>query len=97
MDLHKEDREFTTFITPWGRYRYIAAPQGWLASGNAYTHRYDFIAEGVENYRRVVDDCLLYDKDTKSALFTSTPPLLQDRKTPRQPKTRRCLHVVAGL
>ena len=67
MDLRKEDREFTTFITPWGRYRYIAAPQGWLASGDAYTHRYDLITEGVENYRRIVDDCLLYDKDRKSA------------------------------
>ena len=67
VDLREQDREFTTFITPWGRYRYIAAPQGWLASGDAYTHRYDLITEGVQNCKRIVDDSLLYDRDIPTA------------------------------
>ena len=33
VPLREEDRHFTTFITPWGRYRYMTAPQGHIASG----------------------------------------------------------------
>ena len=33
--LCKEDRAMTTFITPWGRYTYMTAPQGYIASGTA--------------------------------------------------------------
>ncbi len=32
--LAEEDRHYTTFITPWGRYRYLTAPQGYIASGD---------------------------------------------------------------
>ena len=35
VGLCKEDRALTTFITPWGRYRYMMAPQGCIASGTA--------------------------------------------------------------
>ncbi|KAJ8369166.1 hypothetical protein SKAU_G00091940 [Synaphobranchus kaupii] len=28
VPLHEDDRHKTTFITPWGRYRYLSAPQG---------------------------------------------------------------------
>ena len=31
---HEDDRHKTTFITPWGRYRYLPAPQGYMASGD---------------------------------------------------------------
>ena len=34
VPLCEEDRHITTFITPWGRYRYKVAPQGFLASGD---------------------------------------------------------------
>ena len=30
--LHEDDKHLTTFITPWGRYRYCVAPQGYRAS-----------------------------------------------------------------
>ncbi len=33
----------TTFITEWGRYRYLRAPMGFHASGDAYTRRFDDI------------------------------------------------------
>ena len=32
--LCKEDRALTAFITPWGRYRYMMEPQGYIASGD---------------------------------------------------------------
>ena len=36
--IKQEDRHLTTFITPWRRLRYCPAPQGYLSSGDAYTH-----------------------------------------------------------
>ena len=35
--IRPEDRHLTTFITPWGRYRYKTAPQRYIASGDGYT------------------------------------------------------------
>jgi hypothetical protein len=35
--IAKEDRHVTMFITPWGRYRYITLPQGFIAAGDGYT------------------------------------------------------------
>ena len=34
--LDPEDRHYTTFITPWGCYRYRTAPQGYIASGDGF-------------------------------------------------------------
>ena len=36
-----------TFITDWGRYRYVIMPQGYLSAGDAYTERFDGIVNGV--------------------------------------------------
>ena len=49
VDIREEDRHLTTFLMPWGRFRYKSAPQGYLASGDAYTNRYDWITVGFEN------------------------------------------------
>ena len=38
VPIKEEDRDKLTFITPWGRYRYLKAPQGYNASGDGYTH-----------------------------------------------------------
>ena len=56
-----EDREKLTFITENGRYRYCRAPMGFLASGDAYTHRYDLIIADVPRVTKCVDDVMLYD------------------------------------
>ena len=60
IPLHPDDRHLTTFITPWGRYRYCVAPQGYVASGDAYTRRFDEIASDFPNKIKVIDDVLLY-------------------------------------
>ena len=51
LKLRDEDRHYTTFITPFGRFRYITAPMGWLATGDGYTQRYDSITKDVKNKR----------------------------------------------
>ena len=58
--LDEESRPLTTFITEWGRYRYCRLPQGYLASGDAYTRRYDDIIKDVDQKVKCVDDTLLY-------------------------------------
>lgn len=56
------DRHLLTFITEFGRYRYRVAPQGYLASGDGYTHRYDRIIADVPRKTKCVDDTTLWDE-----------------------------------
>ena len=64
--LAEEDRHLTTFLTPWGRYRYKNMPQGFLAAGDAYTARYDDITKDFVRKEQCVDDTLLYDETISS-------------------------------
>lgn len=47
VPLHEDDRHLTTFITPWGRFRYRVAPQGYIASGDGYSRRFDEIVSDI--------------------------------------------------
>ena len=68
IPIKEEDRHKTTFITEQGRYRYCRAPMGFLASGDAYTHRYDMVVADVPRLAKVIDDSLLYDpKDDRES------------------------------
>ena len=58
--LHPDDRHFATFITPWGRYRYCTGPQGYIASGDGYSRRYDEIVADVHHKTKCIDDALLW-------------------------------------
>ncbi len=64
--LHPADRHFTTFITPWGRYRYRTAPQGYIVSGDGYTRRYYEIVSLIERKTKCIDDTLLWSTDIRS-------------------------------
>ena len=61
IPIKEEDRHKTTFLTEYGRYRYCRAPMGFLASGDAYTHRYDTIVADIPRLAKVIDDSLLHD------------------------------------
>ena len=61
----KEDRHKTTFITPYGRFRYRVSPQGYLASMDGYTHKFSLITEDIKNKVTIVDDTLLWSEDTE--------------------------------
>ena len=63
VPVYSEDKHFLTFITEFGRYRYCVAPQGHVASGDGYTHRYDKIITDIPRKTKCVDDTTLWDED----------------------------------
>ena len=69
IPLEESDRHYTTFITKWGRYRYKVAPQGFRASGDGYTARYDEVTKDVTNCKRCVDDTLLFENTIEENFF----------------------------
>ena len=69
LQLAEEDRDLTTFISPWGRYRYLTLPQGVLSAGDGYTQRLDSILEGFQRLRRCIDDNLLWDETIEDQFF----------------------------
>ena len=69
VPLDAESQPLTTFITEWGRFMYLHMPQGYLASGDAYTRRYDEVIKDVEREVKCVDDVLLYDSGIEEAFY----------------------------
>ena len=69
IPLHEEDRHLTTFITPWGRYRYKTAPQGYIASGDGYSRRFDKLVSHIPNKTKCIDDTLLWSDNLTESFF----------------------------
>ena len=69
VPLHPDDRHLTTFITPWGRYRYRVGPQGYAATGDGYTRRFDEIVSHIQQRVQCVDDACLWDTSIEQAFF----------------------------
>ena len=69
IPLHEDDRHYTTFITTRGRFRYCVAPQGYIASGDAYTRRYDELVMDFPRKVKCVDDALLWSSSLEQAFF----------------------------
>ena len=67
--LDEESSKLTTFLTEFGRYRYLRSPQGLRSSGDAYTRRFDEILVDIPRKHKVVDDCLLYDASIEDSFF----------------------------
>ena len=67
-EIAEEDQELTTFITPWGRYKFLRAPMGLSISGDEYNRRGDEALQSVESTVKIVDDVLTYERDYQSHL-----------------------------
>lgn len=63
IPLRESDRHLTTFITPFGLFRYKRALQGFKGSGDSYNRRLDSTLLAFERKERVVDDLLHHDAD----------------------------------
>jgi len=69
IDLDEQDRHLTTFITPWGRYRYLVAPQGYISSGDAYSRRFDEIVADFPHKTKCIDDTLMWTDSIEQSFF----------------------------
>ena len=50
----------TQWETQGGSYRYLSAPQGYMASGDGYSRRYDEVVADIGNKTKCVNDTLLW-------------------------------------
>ena len=69
VPIHEEDRHYTTFITPWGRYRYKTLPQGFVAAGDGYTRRYDEVVADIPHKTKCIDDVGMWAPTIEEAFF----------------------------
>ena len=63
VPLDEESSKLTTFITPWGAYRFRRNVMGLISAGDEHNRRGDEVLAGVDNVRKVVEDVLIYDAD----------------------------------
>ena len=61
--LAPECQNLTTFITPFGRFKFLRAPFGICSISEHYNRRMDEALTGIPQVRKIVDDCLVYDAD----------------------------------
>ena len=69
IPLDDRDKHLTTFITPWGRYRYLVAPQGYISSRDGYSRRFDEIVADFPQKTKCIDDTLMWSDDLKESFF----------------------------
>jgi hypothetical protein len=55
MPLEQKSQEFTTFITPFGKYRFLRSPMGFISTGDSFSYRGDVAMSGLRIHK-VVDD-----------------------------------------
>ena len=69
VEIDAESSKLTTFITPWGRYRYLRFPQGHCSAGDAFNGRVQEILSKIPRMVRLVDDICLYDETIEGAFW----------------------------
>jgi len=57
VELDKESRRLTTFITPWGQYQYCRMPMQHCSAGDTYTKRFDDAIMDMPRKYKCIDDC----------------------------------------
>ena len=67
--IDEESSKLTTFITPWGRFRYLRFPQGHCAAGDAFNGRVQKILSHIPRMIRIVDDICIYDNTIEQAFW----------------------------
>ena len=69
VELDEESSKLTTFITPWGRFRYLRFPQGHCSAGDAFNGRVQEILSKIPRLVRIVDDMCIYDQTIEQAFW----------------------------
>ena len=66
IPLSEKARNFTTFITPFGRYRFKRLPMGINIAPEIYQRKMMELLEGIEGVLIYMDDVLIFGKDRAS-------------------------------
>ena len=66
LPLDEQSQPLTTFMTPWGRFKFLRAPMGLVSTGDEFCRRGDAALAGLPNVKKVVDDILVHSGDFKS-------------------------------
>ncbi|MEM7375732.1 MAG: reverse transcriptase family protein, partial [Bacteroidota bacterium] len=80
MALDKDSQGLTTFITPWGRYKFLRAPMGLVSTGDEFCRVGDKALEGIDRVQKVVDDMIVYSKGFPEHVSTVVKVLEACRK-----------------
>ena len=80
LALSPNASDATTFITEWGRYRYLSSPQGFHAAGDAYTRSFDDITVDFRQKAKCIDDSLLWDSSLEEAFWHTVDYITQCNK-----------------
>ena len=61
--LDEDSQKLTTFITPFGRFKYMRAPYGICSISEHYNRRMDEALAGMKDFRKIVDDVVIFDQN----------------------------------
>ena len=61
--LDQESQDLTTFITPFGRFKFLRVPYGISSTSENYNRCMDEAFADHPGFRQVVDDILIYNQD----------------------------------
>ena len=64
--LEEKSQILTTFITPWGRFKFMRGTMGLISTGDEYCRRMDAAFGHLPNLVKVVDDLLCYGDQSTS-------------------------------
>ena len=68
IELDEASKKLTTFITPYGCYRYTRNVMGLISAGDEHNRRGDEALKGIQNIVKVVEDILIFDNDLETHL-----------------------------
>ena len=66
IPLDRESQRLTTFITPFGRYMFLRALYGISSISDHYNRRMEEAFSGMEDFRRVVDDVIVFSESKEA-------------------------------
>ena len=61
IPIAEDAQPLTTFITPWGRYKFCRAPMDLSSTGDKYNLFMDAAFDGIKDMKKIIDDILTYD------------------------------------
>ena len=70
VPLDEKSQNLTTFITPYGRYKFLRAPMGLTSSQDEYCFRGDEAIQGNNRVEKVVDGIPIHSSSTQDNLNT---------------------------